>query len=69
LDKDIGSLRAGRRADIVIWDGDPLELSSAPSMIFIDGRSQPLVSRQSELRDRYLNPTDRVLPRQYDHRD
>ena len=27
---DFGSLRAGRRADVVLWDGDPLELSSQP---------------------------------------
>jgi imidazolonepropionase-like amidohydrolase len=56
MDGQIGSLRPGRQADIVIWDGDPLELASAPVAVFIDGRPQPMASRQRELRDRYMNP-------------
>ena len=40
----------------VVWDGDPLQVTSAPIMISIDGKEQSLVSRQRELRDRY-NPT------------
>ena len=28
LGGEIGSLRPGRRADVVVWDGDPLELST-----------------------------------------
>lgn len=65
LDGEIGSLRPGRRADVVIWSGDPLELSSAPLAIWIDGRPQPKVSRQSRLRDRYLTPTEDGLPKAY----
>ncbi|QMW21525.1 amidohydrolase family protein [Sandaracinobacteroides saxicola] len=52
---DLGTLEAGKRADVVIWDGDPLELASAPTAVFVDGVSQPMRSRQTELRDRYLN--------------
>jgi hypothetical protein len=37
----------------VIWDGDPLEVQSAPTAVFIGGVEQPLVSRQTRLRDRY----------------
>lgn len=40
----------------VVWDGDPLQVTSAPTMIMIDGKVQSLNSRQRELRDRY-NPT------------
>jgi imidazolonepropionase-like amidohydrolase len=65
---DIGSLRPGRRADVVLWDGDPLELSSAPVAIWIDGRPQPMTSRQTELRDRYLTPTEGALPKAYERR-
>jgi imidazolonepropionase-like amidohydrolase len=65
LDGEIGSLRPGRRADVVVWDHDPLELSSAPVMIFIDGISQPTTSRQTELRDRYMTPSDPDLPKAY----
>ncbi len=66
LGNDFGSLRAGRRADVVIWDGDPLELSSAPALMLIDGAQQPLGSRQTRLRDRYLDPAEGQLPKAYD---
>ena len=66
LDGEIGSLRAGRRADVVIWDGDPLELSSAPVAVWIDGVAQPMTSRQTRLRDRYLNPQEGALPKAYE---
>ena len=65
MDGQIGSLRPGRQADIVIWDGDPLELASAPIAVFIDGRPQPMASRQRELRDRYMNPERGALPKAY----
>jgi imidazolonepropionase-like amidohydrolase len=61
-----GSLKAGRAADVVIWDGDPLELSSAPTNVFIDGVEQPLSNRQQRLRDRYARPTEGDLPKAYD---
>jgi N-acyl-D-aspartate/D-glutamate deacylase len=53
LDHDIGSLLPGRRADLVIWDGDPLEPGSGPVRLFIDGIDQPLETRQTLLRQRY----------------
>ncbi len=52
---DLGRLRAGKKANLVVWDGDPLEVTSAPVAIFIDGKKIPLQSRQTKLRDRY-NP-------------
>ncbi len=63
---DIGSLRAGRRADVVIWDGDPLELTSGVQAVWIDGVKQSLVSRQTRLRDRYATPAEGALPNAYD---
>ena len=61
-----GSLKAGKAADVVIWDGDPLELSSAATTGFIDGVEQPLTNRQNRLRDRYARPTEGDLPKAYD---
>jgi imidazolonepropionase-like amidohydrolase len=43
----------GAPADLVIWDGDPLEPSSAPQCVLLDGREISLVTRQTLLRDRY----------------
>lgn len=61
-----GSLKAGKVADIVLWDGDPLELSSAATTVIIDGVEQPLGNRQMRLRDRYARPTEGNLPKAYD---
>lgn len=63
----LGSLKAGRAADIVVWDGDPLELSSTPVDIFIDGVEQPLDNRQARLKERYKRPQEGDLPKAYEH--
>ena len=55
----VGRLERNYAADVVIWDGDPLEVQSAPTAVFIAGVEQPLVSRQTRLRDRY-HPSRRV---------
>ncbi len=49
-----GSLARGRPADLVLWSGDPLEVSSLAERVFISGQAQPMQSRQTLLRDRYL---------------
>jgi imidazolonepropionase-like amidohydrolase len=65
---EIGSLAPGRRADLVIWSGDPLEGSSAAEQVFIDGVRQPLENHQTRLRDRYRYlPGRRDLPEAYRH--
>jgi imidazolonepropionase-like amidohydrolase len=69
LDGEIGSLRPGRRGDVVIWSGDPLELSSNVEAVWIDGVRQSLENRQTRLRDRYRDPREGNLPNAYDPRD
>ncbi|WP_222943095.1 amidohydrolase family protein [Sphingopyxis sp. OPL5] len=49
----MGSIAAGKAADIVIWDGDPLEPLTQPTAIFIAGKEQPMTSRATELGKRY----------------
>lgn len=49
-----GSIARGRPADLVLWSGDPLEVSTLAQRVFIEGQSQPMQSRQTLLRDRYL---------------
>jgi imidazolonepropionase-like amidohydrolase len=67
LGGDIGSLAPGRRADLVIWSGDPLEGASAAEQVFIDGVRQPLDTHQTRLRDRYRYLPRRDLPEAYRH--
>jgi Amidohydrolase family len=50
-----GSIERGRPADLVLWSGDPLEVTTLADAVFIQGVEQPLHSRQTELRDRYLS--------------
>ncbi len=55
----------GKRADVVVWDGDPLELSSRPVAVFIDGQQQSLENRQNQLLQRYRNLERGDLPHAY----
>jgi imidazolonepropionase-like amidohydrolase len=64
---EIGSLTPGRRADLVIWSGDPLEGTSAAEQVYIDGVRQPLVTHQTRLLDRYRYLPRRDLPEAYRH--
>ena len=54
FDARIGTLTAGADADLVLWDGDPLEPASAPAAVFVAGQEIALRTRQTLLRDRYL---------------
>lgn len=63
---EFGSLRPGRRGDVVMWDGDPLEIGTAAVKVFIDGVEQPLETRQDQLRRRYFDPKEGALPKAYE---
>jgi imidazolonepropionase-like amidohydrolase len=67
MGEEIGSLAPGRRADLVIWSGDPLEGSSAAEQVFIDGVRQPLETHQTRLLERYRYLPRRDLPEAYRH--
>lgn len=66
LGGQLGVLSPGANADLVIWDGDPLELSSAPVRVYIDGVQQPDESRQDALAKRYRDLDESDLPKAYD---
>ena len=65
LGGQLGSLRSGKRADVVVWSGDPLEMTSNVDAVWIDGVRQPLETRQTKLRDRYKDLTPNTLPEAY----
>jgi imidazolonepropionase-like amidohydrolase len=61
-----GVLKPGALGDVVLWDGDPLEVGSVPTRVFIGGVEQSLESHQSGLRDRYRDLDESDLPKAYD---
>ena len=65
MGSQLGSLRAGRRGDVVIWSGDPLDVTSLAEAVWIDGVRQPLDNHQTKLRDRYRDLTRKTLPEAY----
>ncbi len=61
-----GVLKAGALGDVVIWDGDPLELGTVPTRVFIGGVQQDLTNHQTRLRDRYMDLDESDRPKAYD---
>ena len=59
-----GSIRKNNTANVVLWSGDPLEVTSAAEIVVINGKLIPMESRQTKLRDRYL-PENPEMPRAY----
>jgi imidazolonepropionase-like amidohydrolase len=49
----LGSLDVGKTANIVIANGDPLDVRTDVKQVYIEGIAQPMVSRQTQLRDEY----------------
>ena len=49
-----GRIEAGQAADLVLWSGDPLEVTTVAEQVWIAGSPVTMRSRQTELRDRYL---------------
>lgn len=66
VDATMGSIEPGKDADLVIWSADPLELTSYPDQVYIQGDPVSMESRQTLLRDRYLQ-TDSELPPAFRH--
>lgn len=65
-DGTAGVLKPGALGDVVMWDGDPLEVRSVPTKVFIGGVEQSLENHQSRLRQRYLDLDESDLPKAYD---
>ena len=48
-----GQIAQGKVADLIIWDADPLQPSSMPEKVFINGKDIDLTSRMTRLTERY----------------
>lgn len=57
LGNQLGSLDIGKTANVVVADGDPLDVRTSVKQVFIDGKAVPMVSRQTQLRDEYMPVT------------
>ena len=51
----VGAIEPGASASVVLWSGDPLEVTTWAEQVWVDGRALPMESRQTLLRDRYLS--------------
>lgn len=49
----LGSLDVGKTANVVLANGDPLDVRTEVKQVYIDGVAQPMESRQTQLRDEY----------------
>lgn len=54
VDDQVGSITPGKLGNIVISDGDALELNSNIRYVFIDGKPIELTSKFTELRDKFM---------------
>jgi imidazolonepropionase-like amidohydrolase len=53
LGDKLGSLDVGKIANVVIADGDPLDVRTSVKQVYINGVAIPMESRQTKLRDEY----------------
>lgn len=53
VDKDLGSLDVGKTANVVVANGDPLDVKTDVKQVYIQGQPIPMVTKQTILRDQY----------------
>jgi len=64
VDNEQGMIKLNMPANVVLWSGDPLEVTSVAEKVIINGELIAMESRQTKLRDRYL-PENPDMPRAY----
>jgi imidazolonepropionase-like amidohydrolase len=50
----LGSLDVGKTANVVVANGDPLDVKTDVKRVFINGAEVPMTDRQRRLRDEYM---------------
>lgn len=51
----LGSLDAGKTANVVVSNGDPLDVATDVKQVYIEGKAIPMTNRQTRLRDQYMS--------------
>jgi imidazolonepropionase-like amidohydrolase len=54
VSKQVGSLEVGKLANLLVASGDPLDIRTEIKYVFVEGKSVPLGSRNSELYEKFL---------------
>ncbi len=55
VEDEVGTIEAGKRANLFVADGDPLQPATDVQHLFIDGYKLPLENRATKLYDEFLN--------------
>lgn len=63
---DVGTIAPGKSADLVVWSGDPFELSTRVERLYINGEQVSLDNRQRRLFERYRELERRGEPAERD---
>ena len=66
VDDRYGTIEVGKEADVVVWSGDPLELTTSVEHVIIRGREVSTDNRQKRLFERYRR-LDGTMPNAYRH--
>ena len=58
----VGSLETGKMANVIVTDGDPLEITTHLHGLFIAGKAIPLENKHTRLYQRYLQRLPTTTP-------
>ncbi len=61
LDKFTGSIKAGKDADLVLWNDNPLSIYAKPEMTFVDGICYFSLEKDKELREYIKKERNRII--------
>src|SRR5205823_4003470 len=62
VEAELGSLEVGKRATLIVTDGDPLEIPTQVELAYIDGAPVDLRSRHTQLYEKYRERLRRLQP-------
>lgn len=63
LDQRLGSIKAGKDADLVLWSDNPLSIYAKPEYTFVDGTCYYSMEKDKELRDELKKERQRLIPK------